>query len=313
MVFRRTFHVVLFLPAVGASLFACCSPAAEPKQDVVHAPVRDQQGLMNRLFGEECREDKEALAKIEVSLAEERQIGETAVRAYLEHLRCQRIRVLAHGKNVDYLRGLVETIRPLTGDSERYPRIHVYLVQSPRCEVRSFPGGTLVFFRGLLQCAQSEAAVVGIVGHELSHLDRGHHLWRLRRVKLAQRTLLEGTGGPSPDRLLTARTILMRIWTRPFRPEEEIEADRDGAAWAYAAGYDPREMARMCLRPRGGRTNRPVPLTPFMQTHPPPEVRCQAIMQQYERLRQEEPNGKLYIGKENLRHRVTRAQREYKE
>ena len=30
-----------------------------------------------------------------------------------------------------------------------------------------------------------------------------------------------------------------------FRPEDEAEADRDGAAWAYRAGYDPREMAAL--------------------------------------------------------------------
>jgi hypothetical protein len=39
----------------------------------------------------------------------------------------------------------------------------------------------LVFFRGFLETAGNEAAVVGIVGHELSHLDRGHHLWRIPR------------------------------------------------------------------------------------------------------------------------------------
>ena len=41
---------------------------------------------------------------------------------------------------------------------------------------------------------------------------------------------------------------MMRLLSRPFRPEDESEADRDGAAWAYRAGYDPREMAALFER-----------------------------------------------------------------
>ena len=46
-----------------------------------------------------------------------------------------------------------------------------------------------MFFQGLLELAGGEAAVLGIVGRELSHLDRGHVLKRFRCIKLPQRTL----------------------------------------------------------------------------------------------------------------------------
>ncbi len=313
MALRRTFHILLLPQVVEICFLACSLSAAELPQEATHKAVRAPQRTFHHPVGQECEEDQAALAKIKVSLREEQQVGERAVKAYLAQLRNQGIRVTTRGKDVDYLRGLVATIRPLMKDSRRYPRIKVCLAESSRCNARSFPGGTLVFFRGLLECAPSEAAVVGIVGHELSHLDRGHHLWRLRRVKLARQTLLESTKGSSPDDLASARTILTRIWTRPFLPEYEMEADRDGANWAYAAGYDPREMAKMCLHPRAGRENRPAPGYSFTQTHPPPKVRHRAIMQQYKRLRQEQPNGRLYVGKENLRRRVTRARHEFSE
>lgn len=38
---------------------------------------------------------------------------------------------------------------------------------------------------------------------------------------------------------------MARLWTRPFRPEDEPTADLDGARWAYQAGDDPREMVRV--------------------------------------------------------------------
>jgi predicted Zn-dependent protease len=297
----RTLLIVLIL-----GLAPTCFAAQPP-------PAADPQAILERLFGQDREEDKQALAKIEVSVREERQMGETAVRAYLEHLRRQKIRVVTRGRDVEYLRELVERIRRLMKNGQRYPRIRVYLAQSSRCDARSFPGGTLVFFRGLLESADSEAAVVGIVGHELAHLDRGHHLDRLRRIKLAEQTLSEGPQGFSPERFFTAGSMMAQIWTRPFRPEHEAEADRDGARWAYLAGYDPREMARLFLELGRRRNNRGALLPDFLRTHPAPEGRHKAILELYNKLQQEQPQKKLYIGKENLRRRVSRARQEFEE
>ena len=309
----RTPLVVLILAGWATCWSASTLAAAEPLPVAADEAFPDPQEMFDRLFGKEREEDKKALAEIEVSRREERQMGERAVRAYLAQLKRQKIRVVARGKDVDYLRGLVETIRPLMTNSKRYPRIQVYLAQSSRCDARSFPGGTLVFFRGLLESARSEAAVVGIVGHELAHLERGHHLDRLRRVKLAQQTFSEGPQGFSPESFFRTGSTMMQIWTRPFRPEFEAEADRDGAGWAYAAGYDPRETARLFLELGGRRKNLPVPVPDFLRSHPAPEGRHQAIMHLYNKLQQEKPQPKLYVGKENLRRRVTRAQREFRE
>ncbi len=313
MVFRRTFHVILLLEMAGICCFAYSLPAAEPRQEAVGGASGIPQGTSERPVGAECQADREALAEIAVPIWEERRAGARIVRAYLAHLKYRGIRVTTRGREVDYLRGLVAKIRPLMNDSNRYPGIKVCLAESSQCNARSFPGGTLVFFRGFLQCAASEAAVVGIVGHELSHLDRGHHLWRLRRVKLARQTFRGNTKGPSAESLATAKTILSRIWTRPFQPEYEMEADRDAARWAYAAGYDPRELATMCLDPRAGRGGQPMGVSSHMPTHPDAKVRHQAITQQYDTLRQENPGKRLYVGKENLRRRVSRSQQEFSE
>ena len=308
----RMFLVVL-LHVAGICFSAWPARAAEPGPGAADQVCPDPQAILDRLFGEARDEDRQALAEIEISPQEERQRGEEVVRTYLAELKRQRIRVVARGRDVDYLRALVETIRPLMEQSKRYPRIGIYLAQSSRCEARSLPGGTLIFFRGLLEAAESEAAVVGIVGHELAHLDRGHHLWRLRRLKLAERTFSQGGKDFSPDRFFKAGSMMLQVWTRPFRPELEAEADRDGTRWAYAAGYDPRETARLFLSLRDRDKNLPIPLPSFLQSHPAPEGRHQAIMELYDKLQQEKPRQKLYVGRENLRRRMPRAQQEFKE
>ena len=286
---------------------------AEPPQPVLPPPWADPQAMFDHFFGKEDQQDEKALAEIEVSLKQEQQLGKTAVSAYLAYLKNQKIPVVSRGKDVEYLRALVETVRPLMTQAERYRSIKVYVAQSSRCDARSFPGGTLVFSRGLLESADSEAAVVGIVGHELAHLDRGHHLRRIRQWKLAEQTF-SGEGGPvSAERFFGVGTMMARMFARPFRPEYEAEADRDADRWAYLAGYDPRELAKLLLQAHQHRDHPALPIPEFFRTHPPGPDRHQAITDLYDELRLTKPQQQLYIGTQNLRRRVPRAQRQFQQ
>jgi len=309
----RSYIIAFILAAAGVLLCACPLSAARPPRQPAEQAVWDPEAFFDRLFGAENHEDKKALSHIQVSIGEEKRLGKAAVEAYLGRLKREKIRVVSRGKDVKYFRQLVETIRPFMKQRTRYRVIEVYVAQSSRCDARSFPGGTLVFFRGLLESADNEAAVLGIVGHELSHLDRGHQLWRLRRIKLAQQTFSETGGRFSPDRFFAAGTLLAGIFTRPFRPEYEAEADHDGARWAYQAGYDPREMAKLFLKLRQRHKNRAIPLPEFLQTHPPLESRHRTIMDLYGQLQEAEPRDELYIGTENLRRRIARSRRRFAE
>jgi predicted Zn-dependent protease len=301
------------LAIVWIAVTPALAPAAEPPRPPPIVPFPGPGDFFQRLFGEETEEDRKKLEAIEISPKREQEYGASAVRAYLDHLKRQGIRVVSRGKDVAYVRDLIETIRPLMSNPQRYPSIKVYLAKSSECEARVFPGGSLVLFEGMLETAQSEAALVGILGHELSHLDRGHLLADLRRVRLAEQTFSGRPGPQSPEQFFDVGTLLMRLWTRPFRPEHEAEADRDGARWAYLAGYDPRELAAMFLRARD-RANRPRLALPwFLQSHPPPEERHQAVMAVYHQLQEQNPNAALYLGRENLRTRTARSRRKLDE
>jgi predicted Zn-dependent protease len=263
--------------------------------------------MFDQLWGNPTEEQEKMLAQIEVSAARERRIGDQAVRAYLASLESQGIRAVSRGRDVEYLRDLVQIIHPLMRNTQRYPAIKVYLADSPQCEARSFPGGTLVFFQGLLEQAESEAAVVGVVAHELSHLDHGHQLRRVRSVTLAEQTFSGEGGGPSPSRFFTAGAAMLQVWTRPFRPADEIQADRDGARWAYEAGYDPRELATLLLRMYSHHRQNHAPLPDFLRSHPSALKRHDAVMDTYRELQRTAPCKTLYIGKKNLRRRAARS------
>lgn len=296
--------ILLGLFAVGAMAMPGGSATAGEPPPGLFGPWLDPQTMLERLFGDQSEDDEKALARIEVSAQEERRIGEAAIQSALAELKRQQVAVVTRGRDVEYLRALVETICPMMTNAKRYRRVTIYLAESPRCDARSFPGGHLVFFRGLLDAAESEAALIGMVGHELAHLDRGHVLSRARRVKLAEQTFAGKTPGTSLGEFFSAGTAAARLWTRPFQPEYELAADRDGARWAYLAGYDPRELGALFLRAGQRDWAGRIPLPGFLESHPPPETRHRAILDLYDALQRERPNDDLWIGKENLRRRT---------
>ena len=276
------------------------------------APLPDPEAFFGQFFGG-AQDDDKVLAAIEVSPAEEERLGNAAADAFLAELKRLGIRVVNRGRDAAYLRAMVETVRPQMQNARRYRNIRVWLAESSYVEARSFPGGTLVFFRGLLEAADDEAALVGVVGHELSHLDRGHCLTNLRRMKLAQQTF-SNSGQPfSPQRWMAAGSTLVRMWCRPFRPEDESAADRDGATWAYRLGYDPRRTAALFLK----LSTRDQPLPAFfpdwLRSHPRWADRHQAILALYDELQKQQPRDRLYVGRENLRRRVPRSQKQFAE
>lgn len=81
------------------------------------------------------------------------------VKEHLNSRQQQELRYTCKGKDVAYLRKLVGTIRPLVQNCQRYPKITIYVVDSPHVDAQAFPGGTLFFYRGLLTGAENEAAV----------------------------------------------------------------------------------------------------------------------------------------------------------
>jgi len=271
------------------------------------------ESLIDGLFGKGTAEERQLLQEVDVPFSEERRLGQASTEQFLHSLKRQGIAVTDRGRNVEYLQQLVATLHPHMTHAKRYRRIQVYVADSPLTDARSFPGGTLVFFRGILEFAENEAALVGVIGHELSHLDRGHQLTYLRRTKLTQ-TTFRAPNAASPEELFATGITLMRGFTNPFSPEDEAEADNDGATWAFRAGYDPREMAKLFLAMhRRDAGKGPAWQPAFFRTHPFHKDRCRAVLERYDELQRTEPTDNLYLGKTNLERRIPRAKHEFAE
>ncbi len=273
-------------------------------------PFFDSQSFFDQFFNAGGQKDREELAKVEVSVREEQEYGDRVWQSFQDDFKRRRIAVVTRGREVEYLRKLVETLRPHMTNRERYRSLRVVLADSDIADAYSIPGGTLVIFRGMMELADTEAALAGVLGHELAHLDRGHQLVPVRRTKLARQNADATRSDPSA--MFRQANLFMSAFMKPFRPEDELEADRDGATWAYRAGYDPRAMSVLFARlNEQDQVGRFAPA--FLRSHPYHADRQAAVEELYTKLQATEPREDLYLGRPNLRRLVPMAERRFEE
>ena len=164
-------------------------------------------------------------------------------------------------------------------------------------EINAFalPGGPMFLNRGMIEAANTEAEVAGVMAHEMSHVVLRHGTAGASKSTLPG---LVGLGGQILGSILggTAGSIIglgsqvgSQAWMTKYSREYERQADLLGAQMMARAGYDPREMANMfkTIEAEGGGSGGPE----FLSSHPNPGNRFAAITAEAQTLRVTNPIG----------------------
>lgn len=105
------------------------------------------------------------------------------------------------------------------------------------------PGGPVLVTRGMMNALTSEAELAGVLGHEIAHVTRKHHLEALRKgalMNLLGGAAAAGASGSRSEALVTALAGPTReLYARGLDKSDEFDADRAGVVLAARAGYDP--------------------------------------------------------------------------
>lgn len=261
--------------------------------------MAESMGPIAPMFGRFSDEQIAQLDAIEVSTNEEAAYGRKVLEGFRKKMKQQGVAVTSRDADLVYIRKLLPPLQSQMTNSQRYRKLQVYLIDTDGQDAFSIPGGHLLITRGLLEGAQNEAALVGVLAHELSHLDRGHQLLPLKQSKLARQPT------DFQDSML-----MVALVARPFRSEQESEADSDATIWMMAAGYQPNELVRLLIRwDQNQNTKTPwqdfVP--GFVKSHPDAGLRAQAVSQIASKHRQRFPKA-TFVGEENLRQRAPKPQ-----
>ena len=151
---------------------------------------------------------------------------------------------------------------------DRRHEFHFSLVCAGLSNAYALPGGFVFITEPLLDlCAQDRDELAFLLGHEMGHVLRGH-----ARSQLTARTLLQAVTA----RLSGAGLMLRQLLNQGYSRELELEADREGARLAAAAGFDPRAAAR-ALRRLARASGDNAGLAEYFSSHPPMAERVKKL------------------------------------
>ncbi len=114
------------------------------------------------------------------------------------------------------------------------------VIESTDLNAFAAPGGYVFITRGLYQLFRDESELAGVLGHEIAHVVKKHHL------KVLQKSQAIGAGSDLLKKRFGDKKIASsligngaEIMARGLDKDAEFEADRMGVVLAARAGYDP--------------------------------------------------------------------------
>jgi Zn-dependent protease with chaperone function len=169
---------------------------------------------------------------------------------------------------------------------ERYP-YQYKCVNDRAINAFALPGGFIYINRGVIEAADSEAQLAGVMGHETSHVALRHGTNQASKASFGQLGLgvLGGLLGSNSVGALAAQvgagfvanSILLK-----YSRTAESQADIMGTQILYDSGYDPRAMAQFFEKIETESKGKDPP--EFFSNHPSPEHRVEHVSEEVDRL-----------------------------
>ncbi len=146
----------------------------------------------------------------------------------------------------------------------------IKVIDSQEVNAFALPGGFLYVNRGLLETADNEAEVAGVIAHEFAHVAARHGMEQASKGELFNYLsipliFLGGIGGYAIRQGLGLAVPLSFL---KFSRGAEKEADRLGAQYMWASGYDPNALITFFEKLQAKNKKKPGTLSKLFSTHP---------------------------------------------
>ncbi len=155
----------------------------------------------------------------------------------------------------DYVKQVADKV---AGHSDLKVPLHVSVLDSKEINAFALPGGFLYVERGLLDEADDEAELAGVIGHEIGHVcaRHGHKLMvkgeiasaLFQAAEMATVIFTGGVGGIGTYYALQygfyGLGMLLNLRLLGVSRDFELQADQLGIDYAWNAGYDPTGFIR---------------------------------------------------------------------
>jgi beta-barrel assembly-enhancing protease len=192
----------------------------------------------------------------------------------------QEQRILRDPQVTDYVDGVGQRLASRSKRSNI--RYTFKVVDSPEINAFALPGGFIYVNRGLIEAADNESEVAGVLGHEIGHVAGRHSAEQMKKAGIANLGLgvlgavLGGKGGAAGLAQVGGQIGASAAFMK-FSRDDERAADRLGVQNLYDAGYNPEGMVTFFEKLGELRKSQPSKLTTFFSTHPDPTERASNV------------------------------------
>jgi predicted Zn-dependent protease len=145
----------------------------------------------------------------------------------------------------------------------------IKVIDSDDVNAFALPGGYLYVNRGLLEAADNEAEVAGVIAHEIAHVAARHGVEQASKAELinyaSMSLIFLGGWGYIVQQVAGLAVPLTFL---KFSRGAEKEADRLGAQYMWAAGYDPNALITFFEKLQAKEKKKPGTLAKVFSSHP---------------------------------------------
>jgi predicted Zn-dependent protease len=164
---------------------------------------------------------------------------------------------------------------------------HIKVVDTDEVNAFALPGGYLYVNRALIETADTESELAGVMGHEIGHVVARHGARQLTK-QFGLSIIVTLAAGEDPD--LTRKIVADIVATGGtfgllhYSREAEREADQLSVQELYDANIDPQGMAIFFEKLLSLQKRQPGSLEKLFSTHPPTEERITNVQSEIARL-----------------------------
>jgi predicted Zn-dependent protease len=154
---------------------------------------------------------------------------------------------------------------------------HFAVVEKDELNAFALPGGYIYIYTGLMNILDDEAQLAAVLAHEVGHVAARHSTERLTTM-YGYSVLANMILGDDPNFWAgLAANLFSTTGMLAYSRKNEYEADRLGATYANAAGYDPAGMSELLDKFRITEMGNPSKLEEWLSTHPPSSERISRV------------------------------------
>lgn len=155
----------------------------------------------------------------------------------------------------------------------------IKVIDSDEVNAFALPGGYFYVNTGLIELAQDEAELAGVMAHEIAHVAARHGTRSATRSQLMQYASIPllFIGGWAGYGVQQAANFALPMTLLKFSRQFEKDADFLGTQYLYKTGYDPASMVQFFERLKARQKKKPNAVARAFSSHPLTKDRIKAV------------------------------------